>query len=237
MNKGINEYEKFKVLRPLFGNVKYDENGMPIMKKVNEKEFNFEKAIPLNLQNLTKNINGKNVLVFPFNDDKVLEKYWNDPLKYIPLFQTTMGIGTPDYSVLPNMNINLIKTNIFRNRWLGCTMQYYGINAIPTIGWVYRDTYDICFSGIEPGGVIMISTIGCQDEKQLFLQGFNEMKRRLTPSLIIVYGDMIRGMTGRFINYVYSDCFNKNTNNIIEQDKLFNLSPIFTIKEAGVYGF
>lgn len=42
------------------------------------------------------------------------------------------------------------------------------------------------------------------------MQGFNEMKRRINPPLIIVYGDMIDGMTGRFVNIKYKEAFNSN---------------------------
>ena len=35
------------------------------------------------------------------------------------------------------------------------------------------------------------------------------MKKRIDPELIIVFGNMIPGMTGKFINYKYKDAFSK----------------------------
>ena len=54
------------------------------------------------------------------------------------------------------------------------------------------------------------------------------MKKRLTPSLIIVYGDMIEGMTGRFVNYKYSDAFSRDS----FQLRIEGISQVFEIKEA-----
>ncbi len=236
MNKGITEYEKFKVLRPLTEDIMLNEFDMPIMKKVELTSLDFEKAIPTNLQNLTGKSENRNKLVFPFNHDKDLKRYWDDPLKYIPLFQNVMGIGTPDYSLYSNMNVNEIRHNVFKNRWLGCTWKSYGVNAIPTIGWALPDTYDICFGGVEQNSVVMISTVGCKLNADIFLKGYKEMKNRLQPSLIIVYGDMIPGMTGTFVNYKMIDCFNQ-TNKSVKQETLFDISPVFKLEEVFCYGF
>ena len=235
MNKDITEYDKFKVLRPLDEEIKLDEYDMPIMKKVELSSLDFECAIPTNLQNLTHNSDNRNKLVFPFNYDKNLNRYWDDPLKYIPLFQSVMGIGTPDYSLYSNMNSNEIRHNVFKNRWLGCTWRSYGVNAIPTIGWSFPDTYDICFSGVEQNSIVMISTVGCKLNADIFFKGYKEMQNRLNPALVIVYGDMIPGMTGTFVNYKMTDCFNE-TNTVVKQEKLFDVSPIFKLEEAYCYG-
>ena len=237
MNKGLSDYELYKVIRPTYGDFTLDQENMPVMHKVEAGSIDFNNANPTNLSNFTNKKDNSNRIVFPFNSDKVLEKYWNDPLKYIPLLQTCMLIGTPDYSLLPSMNPNLIRANVYRNRWIGCTWQNYGINAVPVIGWVKPDTYDVCFSGVEHGGVVMISTISCQTHKQEFLQGYNEMIKRISPSLIIVYGNMISGMTGTFINYTMKDCFNDSVKSKnIKQESLFEISPIFTVKEVYDYG-
>ena len=56
------------------------------------------------------------------------------------------------------------------------------------------------------------------------------MKQTLSPSLIIVYGDIIKGMSGRFMHISYKEAFEKKKNHI-EQIPLFTMSKIFT-KEA-----
>ena len=67
------------------------------------------------------------------------------------------------------MNINDIRFNVYRNRWIGCMLQEKGYKVIPTIQWALEDTYDICFSGVEKGSVIIISTLGCIHNKDTFI--------------------------------------------------------------------
>ena len=107
--------------------------------------------------------------MLPFTYDKDLLKYWTDPMKYIPKFQTVMAVGTPDYSIYPTMNINEVRHNVYMNRWLGCLWQTYKCVVLPVISWWGEDTYDVCFSGIEKNSVIIISTIGCLNNQKVFL--------------------------------------------------------------------
>ena len=163
-----------------------------------------------------------------FTYDKTLDRLWNDPLKRIPLFSTCAAIATPDFSIYSSMNENDIRYNVYKNRWLGCTWQDYGCVVIPTIGWAKPDTFDICLSAVEKGSDIVISTIGCQEQKEDFLIGFNEMKKRIEPRIIIVYGKMIEGMTGTFLNFNYRDSFNCQ----YRQQRIPEISQIFEIKEV-----
>ena len=133
------------------------------------------------------------------------------------------------------MNQNEITHNIFMNRWLGCLWQDYGIKALPTIPWGTEGTYDICFGGIERGGIVIISTLGVSENLEIFYKGFYAMKKYLDPSLIIVYGDMLPDMYGRFINYKYTDAFNTNKQ-AYRQLSLFDPSIIFERKGGCNYG-
>ena len=231
MIHGLNDYEKFKVLRPVLGNHILDEQDLPVMHKITEEAINISKAVPLNIKNLSAKYDNSDKIVLPFNYDKDILKYWNDPLKYIPTLQTTMAIGTPDYSAYINMNPNEIKHNVYMNRWLGCLWQYYGINAIPTIPWALPDTYDVCFGGVEKGGIVIISTVGCTEHLDIFYDGFEKMKISIEPSLIVVYGDMLPGMYGRFVNYSYSEAFNSNRQ-AYKQLSLFDSTMIFERKRG-----
>ena len=125
------------------------------------------------------------------------------------------------------MNMNDIRHNVYMNRWLGVTWQNYGVSIIPTIGWAGKHTYDVCLSGVEFGTPVVISTLGCQTHKKDFLDGFNEMKKRINPSIIIVFGDMIDGMTGRFLHFKYIDSFNKKN----RQQPFKGMLGVFEIKE------
>ena len=230
MIKGLTEYDKYKVVRPILGDCKYDAFEMPVIRKTPIDTLDWEKIKVIGLQNASAKTSSKDTLVLMFNYDKRLLALWNDPLKKIALFQGFAAVGTPDFSIYPTMNVNEIRHNIYMSRWLGVTWQNYNCLTIPTVGWVLPDTYDLCFSGIEYGSIVIISTLGCQDRTEDFLNGFNEMKVRLDPPLIIVFGDMIDGMTGTFINFRYTDCFCRK--NQYEQLHLDGISKIFTIKEV-----
>lgn len=224
---GLTEEEKFQILRPMIGECEYDKFGIPIVKSSPILFNNINKIKIVGLQNAKPDIRNKEKLLHMFNYDKRLAILWNNPLKYVGLFQSYFAVATPDYSIYPNMNINDIRHNVYKQRWLGKIWQNYGCNVWPTVGWAESNTYDLCFASIEEGSVVTISTIGCQKSKEMFLEGFNEMKKRIKPRLVVVYGEMIQGMTGTFINFKYIEAFEKN----YEQLRLECVPTVFTIEE------
>ena len=215
--------------------IQIGDYGMPIIHKTDEEMLDIENMEPVGIKNLTTKQDNSKKIVLPFTYDKDLLKYWTDPMKYIPRFQTVMAVGTPDYSIYPTMNINEVRHNVYMNRWLGCLWQTYKCVVLPVISWWAEDIYDICFSGIEKNSIVIVSTIGCMNNQKVFLKGFNEMKKRIEPPLIIVYGDMISGMTGRFVNIKYKDAFN-NKNKEFKQLCLWKESNIFERKDVLQYG-
>lgn len=228
MIKGLSEEEKYKVIRPIIGECLYDDFQIPVINKTAIDKIDWKALKVTGLQNASSKTFNKNTLLLMFNYDKRLLSLWNEPLKRIGLFQSYAAVATPDFSIYPTMNINDIRHNVYMSRWLGKTWQNYGCTVLPTIGWALPDTYDLCLGNVEPGSVVIISTIGCQNQVDIFLDGFEEMKRRIAPPLIIVYGDMIKGMTGTFINFRYKDSFQSP----YEQLRIEEVSPIYTIKEA-----
>jgi len=228
MINGISDFEKYKVLRPLIGETEWDSNSFPIINKEEFIESDWCNIKAIGLQNISSKKIYKDCILLMFNYDYRLCSLWNNPLKKVGLFQSFYAVATPDYSVYPQMNINDIRHNVYMSRWLGKTWQNYGCTVYPTIGWALPDTYDIVFGGVEEGSIVVISTLGCQNNKEIFLPGFNEMKKRIKPSLIIVFGDMIDGMTGRFVNFKYIDAFSKKST----QMRLEGLSQVFEYKEV-----
>ena len=228
MIKGLSEEDKYKVIRPVIGGCEQDLNKIPVVSRTETDKIEWNKLRVCNFQNASANAYNKDTLLLMFSYDKRLLSLWNNPLKKVGLFQSYAAVATPDFSIYPAMNINDIRHNVYMSRWLGKTWQNYGCTVLPTIGWALPDTYDICFGGVEPESVVIISTLGCQEHEDLFLDGFNEMKRQINPPLIIVFGSMIDGMTGTFINFRYKDSFNVP----YEQLRLEEFLPIFTIREV-----
>ena len=228
MIKGLSEEDKYKVIRPVIGGCEYDAYSIPIINKTPVDAIDWDKLKICGYQNASAKSFNKNTLLLMFNYDKRLLSLWNNPLKKIGLFQSYAAVATPDYSIYPSMNINDIRFKVYMSRWLGKTWQNYGCTVLPTIGWALEDTYDLCFGNVETQSIVIISTLGCQEHEDIFLAGFNEMKKRINPPLIIVFGDMVDGMTGTFINFQYKDSFNVK----YEQLRLECVSPVFTIKEV-----
>ena len=228
--KGLSEMENFAIMRPLLGEHQRDIFNIPIMNKVTEEMLDFVNLQPLNIQNLSQKHNNTNKLVLTFAYDYRLEKFWKKSQKYIPLLQSACAVATPDFSLNPLMDFPEYLHNVYKNRWLGCLWQDYGILTIPTIGWTTAEWDYLSFSGVEKGSVVIISTLGSKSDKKFFLRGYNEMLRRIEPPLIIVYGDMLPEMKGRFINFRYEDSF-KQKDSFCFQDVLFDISPIFEVKE------
>lgn len=231
MIHGLSDEEQLKVIRPLLGDHLVDTYDMPVLHKIEESQLDIEKMEPIGIKSVNLKQDNSKKIAMPFCYDKELLRYWHDPLKYIPTFQSVMVIGTPDYSVYPEMNINEVRHNIYMSRWLGCLWQTYGCTVIPAVAWWNEDTHDICFSGLEKESIVMISTIGCMKNQDVFINGFNEMKKRIAPPLIIVYGKMINGMTGRFVNIDYTEAFSGKKSNSNEIS-LFTVSRVFERKEV-----
>lgn len=214
MIKGLSEYEKYRVIRPVIGGCDLDNQDMPVIRRTPEKSIDWENLAITGFKNMSKKHNNANTLIHMFSFDKDLMTLWNQPLKRIPMFQTCAAVAPPDFSAYTSMNPNEIRHNVYKARWLGCTWQNYGCTVLPTVGWADARTYDVCFSGIEQGSPVVISTLGCKGNTEGFLAGFNEMKKRLMPSIIIVYGDMIKGMSGKFIHFNYQDSFVTNASQL-----------------------
>ena len=68
---------------------------------------------------------------------------------------------------------------------------------------------DLSFAAIEIGSVVVISTLGCKRDIVFFMRGYNEMIRRIEPSLIIFRAVRPRplglGLTAHFLT-----CINLN---------------------------
>ena len=80
---------------------------------------------------------------------------------------------------------------------------------IPSVSWGNESTFDFCFSGIEKGSAVAVSTYmvsahnNHSDQKAFFLKGYNELLRRIEPSTILCYNEPFPEMAGNivFVDY------------------------------------
>ena len=79
MNKGLSEYEIYKVIRPIFGDVSYDQNNMPIISRADYSKINWDTLGIRGMQNMSVRQNNRNTILTMFNYDKRLLSLWNSP--------------------------------------------------------------------------------------------------------------------------------------------------------------
>ena len=203
----MNNYEKFKIVRPIPPDYEKDNYGIPIIKK-QDFSCDWNNIKYASLSNLKSTKNKQKTVLSNFQYDSTLMRLWNNPENYISKFKEFHAILSPDFSVYTNMEQAQIIHNVFMNRWLGCFWQYLGVNIIPTISWGDNSTYDICFSGVEKESIVAISTIGISKNHKEFIEGFNELIKRINPPLIIVRGNYVKGMSGNLLFFSFEETFN-----------------------------
>lgn len=121
-------------------------------------------------------------------DDYQFETLWNHPNKYIEKFRKCGAILSPDFSLYADFPLPIQLYNHYRKHWLARFYQDRGITVVPTIAWSDGDSFGWCFDGEPVGGIVAVSTTGVlKDPKclEMFRQGYDEMMRRLRPSLVI----------------------------------------------------
>ena len=126
-----------------------------------------------------------------FIDDYQFMRLWKTPDTYLPMLQAFQAVCTPDFSTYTDFPLAVQVYNHYRKHWLGAYWQEHGIKVIPTISWSDEASFAWCFDGEPCGGMVAVSSVGTQGNKrsaQLFAAGYEEMKRRLNPSQIVLYG-------------------------------------------------
>lgn len=158
---------------------------MPILKKCTHVP---EDLISFNYAKTSKEY-GKGVHFYI--DDYQFERIWNAPHDYVDILRQFDCILTPDFSLYTEMPLPMQIWNVYRSKMIGQIMQDYGLTVIPTLQWCREDSFEFAFDGIEPGGVVSVSTIGVKqqpDAKKIWTAGMDEAMRQLKPKAVVVYG-------------------------------------------------
>lgn len=131
-------------------------------------------------------------LIHFFVDDYQFIRTWNQPDVYAKMLQRFKAVCSPDFSTYTDMPIAAQIYNHYRKHWLAAYWQrVYDMTVYPTISWSTRESYDWCFDGEPVGGIVAVSSVGTQADKEsrmAFLRGYEEMMKRLGPSWVIFYG-------------------------------------------------
>lgn len=126
-----------------------------------------------------------------YEDDRVFEKLWNHPNRYLPTLKKFQGVITPDFSVYRDMPLVMQYWNIYRSRAIGSWLQENGIKVIPNIRFGDERTFDIACAGIQKHGVIAVGSHGCiksLTDRSYFIRGLKYVIDLLEPHTLIIYG-------------------------------------------------
>lgn len=200
---------------PMFLRNQFKGDGVFEIPKIKKEELELENVELIGYDKLGGNETDK--FVHFFLDDYKFEVMWRDPEPRIEKLKKYKAILSPNYSIYTEMPLSLKVYNTFRSRWCGAFLQSKGIKVIPTVAWGDPNTFWFCFDGIEQGSVVAVSTLGVRKEKSLFMQGYNELIRKVKPEAILCYGEPFEEMQGKIITVDYARTNNlkqANTNSV-----------------------
>lgn len=162
----------------------------PIVKGTNKILSKYE-VIPFNLA--TSIENKQKYFVHFYIDDYQFDRIWNYPEKYLELLKQFKGCIAPDFSMYIDMPKSMQIYNCFKSRVLSAYWQENGILVIPNATWSDFNSFEYCFDSLPKNSTIAVSSVGCiKNSKALlkFCEGFLEMKKRLSPTHILFYGEI-----------------------------------------------
>lgn len=165
--------------------------GIPSIESTDLTQIPDCEWIPFNFAKTAKD--RANKAIHFFLDDYQFARLWNMPDRYLDLLKQFKCVCSPDFSTFVDMPPAMQLYNHYRKHWLAAYWQTRGIKVIPTISWSDERSWDWCFDGEPIEGVVAVSNVGTQTNKKskdLFRAGFEEMKRRLRPRKIILYGQL-----------------------------------------------
>lgn len=138
----------------------------------------------------------KNKTLHFFTYDWLFEKVYTKAEDEIEKLSQYRYLLSPDFSIFTNMPRALQIESIFKNRWCGAFWQSKGLEVIPTVSWGDPSSFDFCFDGIEQGSVVTVSTYYRENLETDFMIGYNEMLKRINPSVVICYDEPFASMQG-----------------------------------------
>lgn len=163
-----------------------------------------------------------NSLISMFVDDYILERFWNNPLKYVNYYKNAAYVMSPDFSLLLGMPEPVQRWNVYRSRLVGYVWQKAGLSVIPTVSWTDNNSFEYCFEGIERGSNVAVSNIGCRNDEQkaYFDAGLQELKSVIEPNTIIMQCTERLKPLYNAENVVFIDSYWQERNRVKKLNKL-----------------
>lgn len=168
------------------------EYGMPVIEAVHGTEA--DRWIPFNYAlGHWKPGGGKKIrsgLHF-YLDDYQFTRVWNYPDVYLNLLARFDAVAAPDFSTYLDFPQAIRIYNVFRNRWLAAWWQQNGIRVVPNVEWGTKEDFGWILDGQPRKSDIIVSSVGClgnRESRKLWVEGFEEVLKRLEPEKVFLYG-------------------------------------------------
>lgn len=169
----------------------FDGVGPYQIPTIQPTQYNFCEFIGFNYAKSEKDKENKGVHFFL--DDYQFNRLWTNIDKYVPMLSEFKYVMSPDFSLYTDFPKAMQIYNHYRKHWVAAYLQEAGVQVIPTIAWSTHESFEWCFDGEPVGGCVAVSSVGCMNskaKKELFLNGYREMMKRLKPETVIFYGDV-----------------------------------------------
>lgn len=208
MTKKLTDYEidkqnkKQKLVRNEF---LYHENSngkfeFPIIKKQDIDVSKIEFLSYVNAKIEDKENKDKTIHFFTY--DWKFKKVYENADEELEKLSQYYALLSPDFSVFTNMPRALQIESVFKNRWCGAYWQSKGLKVVPTVSWGDESSFDFCFDGIEEGSIVAVCTYYRENCEEEFMHGYNEMIKRIKPSVILCYDEPFKSMKGNIVEFI-----------------------------------
>lgn len=126
-----------------------------------------------------------------YEDDVKIERFWNNPLKYLARLSKFDGVISPDYSLYRDFPRAMKIWNTYRNYACGAWLQSQRLNVIANIRLSGKNSEDYALAGAPCNSVIAFGAHGNirpTDNRDYFFIDIAKAVNILHPQAIVVYG-------------------------------------------------
>ena len=156
---------------------------------IEENHFRPSRAVPFD--RLKKNNKEKNLWVHFYVHDYRFLPVLKAPWKYVPILQNYEGMIGMDNSIYRDLPLGEQIHSVYLNRVFDYYLSRNGFHVIPNVSWGDYRSFAFCFDGIAEGTTVAVSSYGCIKhgvDREYFLDGFNEMLKRIHPDAVVFHG-------------------------------------------------
>ena len=126
-----------------------------------------------------------------YESDDMIERFWNNPWRYMAKLSRFAGVVATDYSTGPGIPDPVRRYNVYRNQLTGAWMQSLGLTALcnvrcPSFG------HDYFLTGAPRRSLICVGEVGCVRnlrDRARFEGGIIRAVQELEPTGFVVVGE------------------------------------------------